>query len=453
MNLHDPVRVASHVNPGTATVTLSFNAWEGARVAPTTHSVNVLPAKPGPKSEPTSPSLIASLSHPERKSTMINLEFSPDGARVFGLGHPSGIIQIWDVASSKEVQRIDSRPARRGSVQTLLAPDWKTLFITVQKETAKTIERDGKRSYRFEQSGDIRVWDLDSGKEKDPLRPAAGSAPMYSRLAPGGRFLLCLERPTSEPSDTQNKDVTVVWDLETRKKSKLDDGNAVASCLPDGKNVVITLHDYNSKTSTVKLLDIATRNELAKINCPRYSSVSAVAPDGSVVAVHISATKSAPPEIWFLDALTLEDRGKLVGKGDPERSWYNSGLFTPDGKRFITLDGEGNVVVWLVAVRKVERTLRYGGNQIAWQMALRPDGKMLAVGWAPKAEEDVAEVLEPDPQDLPQPRVSLIDLAGSAPPRVLIAPHGHVGPLAFSPDGRTLAFGSTGAVHLFNVTK
>jgi hypothetical protein len=49
--------------------------------------------------------------------------------------------------------------------------------------------------------------------------------------------------------------------------------------------------------------------------------------------------------------------------------------------------------------------------------------------------------------------VSLVDLAGDAPPRVLVAPKGYVGALAFSPDGKLLAFGGAGAVHLFDMTK
>jgi hypothetical protein len=44
-------------------------------------------------------------------------------------------------------------------------------------------------------------------------------------------------------------------------------------------------------------------------------------------------------------------------------------------------------------------------------------------------------------------------LAGNNPPRLLVAPHGFVGDLVFSPDGKTLAFGSSGAVHLFDLTK
>jgi hypothetical protein len=89
----------------------------------------------------------------------------------------------------------------------------------------------------------------------------------------------------------------------------------------------------------------------------------------------------------------------------------------------------------------------------AWQSALSPDGKTLAVGWMPQADADLESAREPDPQDLPQPRVSLIDLAGNAAPQVLVAPHGYVGGLAFSPNGKLLAFGGAGAVHLFELRK
>ena len=35
-----------------------------------------------------------------------------------------------------------------------------------------------------------------------------------------------------------------------------------------------------------------------------------------------------------------------------------------------------------------------------------------SVGWAPPSDPDLVNASEPDPQDLPQPRVSLFDLAG-----------------------------------------
>jgi len=191
------------------------------------------------------------------------------------------------------------------------------------------------------------------------------------------------------------------------------------------------------------------------MSCPekeRHFSIGSVAPTGAVIAVYLGGKRGAPVEVWFRDAVTLKDRGKLVGKGDSERGW-GSGQFTPDGKRFIALDGAGNVLLWNVAGRKVERTFSIGGNSPWGRLAFSSESKTLAVGWMPKLDPALANIREPDPQDLPQPRVSMIDLSGNSAPRVLVAPHGYVGGVAFSPDGKALAFGGAGAVHLFDLRK
>jgi WD40 repeat protein len=366
-------------------------------------------------------------------------------------------VQIWDVASGKEVRRIDSPPGYRGSAEyALLTPDWKTLYVPVEKRTVKQIERDGKRLHRIDYAGDVRVWDVATGKEQAPLRPAEGTAPVGARLVPGGRQLVCVERPGYDTTATQSKDVTVVWDLATGTKRKLCEGYGLPSFAPDGKTGVLSQTDHQAKTSCVKVLDLATGKELAQVSCPekgRYFSVNSIAPDGSVVAVSLGGQKAAPVEVWFLDARTLAPRGKLVGKGDPERYGWGSGRFTPDGKHYVALDGAGNALVWDVVGQKLERTLPLGGGRAGWQLTLSPDSKTLAVAWMPKLDADVEDAREPDPRDLPQPRVSLVDLTGQAPPRVLVAPHGYTGGLAFAPDGKTLAFGGAGAVHLFDLRK
>ncbi len=101
----------------------------------------------------------------------------------------------------------------------------------------------------------------------------------------------------------------------------------------------------------------------------------------------------------------------------------------------------------------MERTIKTGFDA-SDKHELSPDGKTLAIGWMPKIENaDELDAEAPDPSDLPHPRVLLIDLFGSTPPRELIAPRGYIGGLAFAPDGKTLAFGGCGAVHLFDLSK
>jgi WD40 repeat protein len=413
-----------------------------------------LPPKAGPKVEPVAANLIASLIHPERKSSVYPMQFSADGARLFVFGYPSGIVQFWDISTKKEIRRINTPAGYKSSAEfALLAPDLKTLYVPVSKRSVKPFERDGKRLNRIDLSGRIQIWDVDSGKERDTLLPAEGHGPVYGKFSPGGRFLVWCESPSYVSSDTPPPGATMVWDLATGKKWKFGDGFTQLSFFPDGKTAAFI--DRDSKLPTVKVFDLSKKQELARFCYPkndRRFSLGPVAPNGSVIAMYLGGTKGAPLEVWFLDGQTLEVRGKLVGKGDPDRYGWTTGLFAQGGKQFVALDGgAGNVLVWDVAGQMQVRTIPYGENQRAWQMALSPDGKTVAVGWAPKADEELQNVLEPDPQDLPQPRVSLVNLEGSAAPRILMAPQGYVGRLIFSPDGNTLAFGGAGAVHLFDL--
>jgi WD40 repeat protein len=451
VNFDGPVRVSETTPAGKAAITLSLKTWKGVAVSSTTHDLTVLPVKPRPKVEPISPNLIASLVHPDRQASVLGIKFSQDGSQLFATGNPSGIVQIWNLASKKEMRRIDTA---RGRNDVLVTPDWKTLFVPVEKRTVKQFESDGKRRSRVEESGKIRIWDVPSGKEKEPLLPTPGSAPVAAYVAPSGRYLVSIERPSYE-SGTPPKCLTVAWDLVDGKKWTLHDGYTHPMFSPDEKTIALRVYPSDRKKSPVVLLDFPGGKQLAQIECEKDKifSLGPFSSNGSFVEVALAGKKGDPLEVWFLDAKTLKVCGKLVGKGNhKDHRWGGRGLFTRDSKRYVAIDRAGNALLWDLANQKLEHSFSIGILS-AQHVAISPDGKTLAVGWMPKADTEGLREIEPDPADLPQPRVTLVDLAGTAPPRTLVAPHGYVGDLVFSPDGKTLAFGSSGAVHLFDLTR
>jgi WD40 repeat protein len=459
VNLSGPVRVAEKAGSGKATITLSFAAWEDGKVHSTTHTLTVLPPRPKPKEEAVATSLIATLNHPDAKADVLQLAFSPDSKRLFASGYPSGVVQFWDVESAKELHRMKTPEShRQTSEYALLAPDWKTLYVPVEGEKFKRIEREGKKGWRREYDGKFRVWDVDSGKEKDPLRTSDDTTPVHAVLSPDGKYLVYVERTGWDNFGTKSKDVTMVRDVTTGKTWKLHDDFVAPDFAPDGKTVAVLVNNEETNDSVLKLLDLATGKELVQTQCPdkeRLFGPYRFSPDGALLSVFLDGKIGTPLEVRFLDAKSLEERGKLIGKGNPDGYGYGwgRGRFTPDGKSFISLDGVGNVLVWDLKERKIKHTLPIGNERAAWTFAISPDSKTAAVPWRPKADEETERETQPDPRDLPQPRVALIDLTGDAPPRVLIAPQGDLGALAFSPDGKKLAFGSTGTVHVFDLRK
>jgi WD40 repeat protein len=439
-------------------VVLSFENWKGAKVNPTTHAVTVLPVKTGAKAEPVSPLLTATLVHPDRKANIGQVKYSADGKRLFVSGYPSGVVQVFDVEAKKELRRFDTPKGYRGSMEyALLTPDWKTLYVTDEnKRKVVPVEVDGKKDYRIEYSGHILAWDVTTGKPLDSLPAEKNHGAGYAKLSPDGRWLLVVEERTVLASQRDGESrVTFAWDLTAGTKAKLGDGYLVPTFLPDGKTALLVHSDYAAKTSVLKRIDLATGKVLASRETPEKGlsfQVVDVSSDGKLAAACLTGKKGMKPLTHLFDAETLKDVDVLTGEANPEQYGYQAGTFTPDAKKYVTSDGKGEYRVWDVAAKKVVRTVKLG--DWSWRQQVSPDGKWLAVAWMPNFDEVRAAGREPDPLDLPQPRVTLYNMADeTAKPVVLICPHGFVGSLAFRPDGQQLAFGSAGGVHLFDLTK
>ena len=97
--------------------------------------------------------------------------------------------------------------------------------------------------------------------------------------------------------------------------------------------------------------------------------------------------------------------------------------FSGDGQAAASGDEAGTAIVWNVSTGQLRKKVEPGHGPI-WSVALNPDGKLLAVGHADRT-------------------IALANLETDDLPRIITAA-GHVGSLAFSPDGQRLLAGSGG---------
>ncbi|MFO0810243.1 MAG: WD40 repeat domain-containing protein [Gemmataceae bacterium] len=457
MILHGPVRPPDTAGPGTATLTVSFDAWAGASVAPTTHAVAVARPKGLAVSEPVSPRLVRSLVHTDHKAIVDPVQFSPDGRRLFAAGYPSGVLQFWDVAAGKELLRLDAQPGKRVSFETRpeLPADWSAVYVPQERRKLVSGERDGRRTVGYDFDGEVLVFDAATGQPRPTLKPPPGHGVSHVYASPDGRKLVAQEQPSFAPGERKANRV-VLWDTRTATAKPLGEGyDATAAFTPDSEQFALCLNNSARQSAVLKLFraDGAELAELATVTgwrliWPRFSA------DGRrLAAVQATSGGVQPGALRVWDVAARKELATSPFRGP----FPFTGLaIAPDGRRLAAMDYKGGVWVWDVATGKAVVEKSFGDAVTFWHLALAPDGRRLAVLGQP-AWDRKQFVGQPDPLDLPQPRVFLFDLTAAATePEVVICPHGYqLGPtgggLAFSPDGRMLAVGGTGAVHLFDM--
>jgi WD40 repeat protein len=426
-----------------------LDSWKEGKVQPTTHEINVLPAKKAAKSLPVSEHLVATLPNPDHKWGIHDFSYSADGQQLFVTGYPSGILQFFDVEKKKEIRRIETRNDLSGST------DWKKVYFGYQGERKVIpVEVMGKKDHRIEHTGHVLTWDLASGKQLDSLHAEKDHGVEYAKLSPSGEHLFVVETRTHMASERDKEQSTsYVWNLKTRKKTKFGEGFLIPHFLPDNKTLLVT-PNTDARTSVLQRRELATGKVLVSRDPPAKELtmiLADVSPDGKMAAVCLVGKASSKQETRFVDTTTLKDVGSLCGEGGPERVGWVSGKFSPNGKLFHTTDGAGCTILWDVEAKRVVRVFKGENKDPGRSPRFTPDGNWLLLGWVPKS--GTVRSRSPDPMDHPQPRVTLFPLKDqNAEPITLIAPHGCAGGLAIRPDGKQFAFGSVGVVHLFDLS-
>jgi RNA polymerase sigma factor (sigma-70 family) len=264
------------------------------------------------------------------------------------------------------------------------------------------------------------------GDAAEERRPAGAVARLgTARLRHGGGIFFATYTPDGKALLTAGKDQTVrLWDLATGQElRRFDLGGTEAEGEPEDRSGL----EPGGTDGTVVLRGKLERRMLADLG---WNLQAGLSPDGRVVA----ATRGGTVRLW--EAATGKKLRELK-TGQPVVMQMG---FSPDGKSVLTLGPDRSAAVWEVATGKRVKQVagRRAADAAGGLAAVSPDFRYLAWQHVDVASQSFS--------------VKVMDLtAGKELPQVK-APVGGAHPLAFSPDGKTLAWaGFQGGFVLWDV--
>jgi WD40 repeat protein len=145
------------------------------------------------KREAVSTRLRRTLVHPDKSGTLLGLGYTADGRRIFAGHFSSGIVQFWDAATGQQLNRIETGPDKIIGFKEYfqINPDGKSLYFNRGLIRALPIKGKDKRLFHYEAApGDVRVWDVESGKPRYELPLGLGRGVVLMQLSPDGSTLL-----------------------------------------------------------------------------------------------------------------------------------------------------------------------------------------------------------------------------------------------------------------------
>ncbi len=384
-----------------------------------------------------------------------SLAFSPDGRFLAngGFGKREKELQLWEITTGRKISSTsESRPA-----------------------TALRFSEDGKTLVSVDSWGaTISRLDIETG-EKD-VTNLEGQPDSLGHIIEVYTF-------THDSVAGGKRDGKIrLWDTTTGKKLTTLNGHAVEDQDPSLDTHVLTLAfspdgtqlASGSTDRTVRLWDTATIND-APITLRKHTgwtNVLAFSPDGKTLAsgstdktVHLWNTTTGEPIATFtgylsgIAALTFSPDGSMLASGStdgtirfwdtatekalPNRitghtQWVKAGTFLKDSSTFVSVAFNGTTTFWDLETSKKTALQMAGDRDLLLGLAFSPDGtKLASVGT--KGDIFFAagfghSISTPMSDEL----IRITDVRTGR--ELTKTTNGHGSILAFSPDGKTVAF-------------
>jgi WD40 repeat protein len=293
------------------------------------------------------------------------LAFSPDGKVIASAGK-EGIAKLWDASTGKEIRTFTGH---LGDVVCVgFSPDGKTLAVgggTIA-ETKVDFELFGVKVTKVPPSGELKLWEVSSGKELKTVK-FAGISIRGLVFAKDGSVLM------SARSDGKVDwwETPAMRRVKTEKNPFGEDGVVVISRA--GEVVPFALERGGMR--------IWNSEKKEKWSCPQAGAIvsGATTSDGRLIAFGTTEIK-----VWTVG----------TGKAEATLGGYKAGIFSlafsPNGNIIASGSGglyrgfhfhSGEIKLWDLAAKKELATMT-AHKDIVSCLAFSPDGKLLASGSA-----------------------------------------------------------------------